>query len=134
MVRMFCDGGADVNALDSQGRTALHHLASYDSRVVTPTMEVQNNFNKGRLVWLYECTLWTIINAGADINLQDEWGKTPLHIAVERKESIMIKVLMEAGVNALIADNEGVRASKANRTAHFAPHTIEFKVLMLEMQ
>lgn len=46
----------------------------------------------------------------------------------------MIRVLMGAGVNTLITDNEGVRASKANGTAHIAPHTIEFKIFLLEMQ
>lgn len=61
-------------------------------------------------------------------------GETPLHVAVKNKEPIMIRVFMEAGVNTLITDNGGVRASKANGTTHIAPHTIEFKILLLEMQ
>lgn len=111
MVRMLCEAGANVNALDYQGRSALHHFALSGSRAVTPFLEFPDDFTNERLDWIYECVLQAIINANANIDQQDEFGKTPLHLAVERQEWVMIQVLMKAGANALIRDNEGTRAS-----------------------
>ncbi|KAH0603106.1 uncharacterized protein H6S33_008110 [Morchella sextelata] len=134
LVRMFCEDGANVNALDSKGRSSLHYFALGGSRAVGLFEQFPDDFTNQRLGLVYEVALKDIIKAGAKIDQQDEFGKTPLHLAVENRESVMIKVLMEAGVNALIRDHEGIRASRANETAHITPHTIEYQVLMLEMK
>lgn len=78
--------------------------------------------------------LHDILKAGANINHQDEFGKTPLHLAVEKGEPVIGNMLMKTGVNALTPDNEGVRAGKTKGKSYMAPHTLQFKVLMYETQ
>jgi ankyrin repeat protein len=74
----------------------------------------------------------TVINSGADINIRDWFGRTPLHLAVLMREVVMIELLMEHGVNALLADDEGIRASRINGSRGAAPHTIDFRVWKYE--
>ncbi|MEO0202771.1 MAG: ankyrin repeat domain-containing protein [candidate division WOR-3 bacterium] len=47
------------------------------------------------------------INKGADINIKNNNGKTPLHIAVENEYEDIVKLLLEKNVDVNIKDNEG---------------------------
>jgi ankyrin repeat protein len=48
-----------------------------------------------------------LIDAGADLNIQDNDGLTPLHIAVSMNDFEAIKILIKAGSRKDIRDNKG---------------------------
>ena len=49
----------------------------------------------------------TLINAGIDVNLQDNKGFTPLHLAVQKGKGDVITALIEEGATANIKTKEG---------------------------
>ena len=82
--------GANVNAVDPDGRSVLMHAASHGP---------QDN-----LFAIPCCRL--LIEAGADVNVQNKAGETALSCAVQTKNIQVIKVLLNAGalVNVAAAD------------------------------
>ncbi|MCG8417356.1 MAG: ankyrin repeat domain-containing protein [Proteobacteria bacterium] len=69
------DGGADLNAADYDGRTALHLAAA-----------------EGRLdVVAY------LLNRGARVNVIDRWGGTPLQDAIRHTHDAIAQLLTEHG-------------------------------------
>ncbi|KAF2269533.1 ankyrin, partial [Lojkania enalia] len=52
-------------------------------------------------------TLHLLIKAKADLNLQDEHGRTPLHYAAQRNRPDAVIALIEAGANREIKDIQG---------------------------
>jgi hypothetical protein len=111
MVKMLCDAGADVNATDTEGKTALHYLAEVGAAAVKPGLLFKDDFTNERIDFVYECIVRNLIDAGADINAQDNSGRTPLHISFAKKERIFTRIVIQHGVNALITDDEGRRAT-----------------------
>jgi len=75
------DGGADVNAADEFGRTALHVAAKGKSTEV----------------------IKLLLSRGADVNRQDKDGRTPLHLAY----AYAIDLLLEAKADWKIVDKDG---------------------------
>ena len=77
-----------------------------------------------------------LIEAGADINAQDERGRTPLHAAADGEEdtSDNIETLLDAGANPLIRDkhshfpfdfadeNDGLKGTDALKRLYWALH------------
>jgi ankyrin repeat protein len=50
-----------------------------------------------------------LISNGVNINVQHPMNKyTPLHWAVKRKNSILVRLLVESGVNTSLEDSNGV--------------------------
>ncbi|RIB25201.1 ankyrin repeat-containing domain protein [Gigaspora rosea] len=49
-----------------------------------------------------------LINGGADVNIQDNAGLTPLHEAVSAHNYEIVKYLLEAGANPNIGESENV--------------------------
>jgi ankyrin repeat protein len=87
-VRQFLEQGADVNAKDELGRTALI-WASYNEH--TDTVKL-------------------LIEKGADINARDSDGQTALIWAVTNSKTALAKFLIEKGADVNIRNNRGETA------------------------
>ncbi|KAK7429285.1 hypothetical protein QQZ08_004095 [Neonectria magnoliae] len=80
--------GARINAIDNEGRCALHYSAA--SNVVDDE------------------TMGVLINAGADLNLvDDEKGQTPLHIAIQQARWNLATKLIQAGADLEVRQPDG---------------------------
>lgn len=96
IIASLLDAGADVNAIDKGGRTALHFASIANNLgLATLLLEYKADVNiqaKGSLyVPLHAACACgrkeffeMLITAGADINACDKWGATPLHFAAGR--------------------------------------------------
>jgi ankyrin repeat protein len=99
--------GADVNAKDNQGMTALMWAAKYG--------------------WLHEDTSRLLLEKGADINARANDGSTALMWAARANcyTAPIIKILLENGAEMNAKDNLGRTALRWARTVGF-PMTAEF--------
>lgn len=77
--------GAQINATDDDGETALHNAAER-GRVKAAEFLVQN---------------------GANINAQAKDGDTPLHEAIDEGKLAMVKFLLEQGAGLNITNKDG---------------------------
>lgn len=78
--------GADANATDEQGRTALHQAASGDGTAGAAQ---------------------ALLASGADVNAQDERGRTPLHLAAGVPRLDIVHVLVHHGADVNVEDTQG---------------------------
>lgn len=78
MVRKLVAAGADVDAVDQGGATALLVAVGSDELTAHAVVEA-------------------LIDAGADVDLADHPGKTPLHLAVDWRDVRMAQMLLAAG-------------------------------------
>lgn len=85
VIRYLVNAGANVNACDADGRTALYALA-VDGRVDTATL---------------------LLNAGADASITDTEGRSPLHAAAWHGHRDFVQLLLDHGVDCDISDKEG---------------------------
>jgi ankyrin repeat protein len=95
VVTSVVDAGADVNARDAQGKTALHLLclppAAYRPEVLTEALRLFSY----------------LLGAGADWQLQDDLGNTALHEAATwGSDAIVERILAEGAGEALHRRND----------------------------
>jgi ankyrin repeat protein len=102
MVKVLVDHGADVQAADAKGATALHAAAASpeDARI-----------------WPMASAL---LAAGADVNAQDVLGRTPLFSAASKAA---VDILLEAGADVEHRDREGNTALACAALA-WKPHAL----------
>ncbi|HDR8994475.1 TPA: ankyrin repeat domain-containing protein [Burkholderia vietnamiensis] len=93
IVQQAIDAGADVNARDYKGDTALHLAADADHD------SVQH-----------------LLDAGANPNLQNERGETPLHLAARSQSSKSTEALLQAGADPSIRDRDNATPLIGART------------------
>lgn len=86
--------GADINAKDCFGQTALHTA----------------------IAWLVEDTetLQLLIDRGIDIDATDDMGRTALYFAASERNYEQVKCLLDAGADPTITDHKGRRPSQAD--------------------
>lgn len=85
-LRRAVDGGADINARDPWGRTAL---------IVA--------LQQGRAA-----TVESLISQGADISLTDAWGRTPLLVATQLKNTAAVRLLLARGADVNLANKNDI--------------------------
>jgi len=91
IVKAYIDAGADVNAKDIDGGTALMHVAEfkYPIDIVDAFIKANNTNNRTALRRANESRRLDIakelIKAGADVNAKDNNGKSALDYAKEEK-------------------------------------------------
>jgi hypothetical protein len=85
VAKLLLDGGADVNAADQSGRTALMHasLRGHDELAAI------------------------LVRRGADVNLPDKRGTTSLMVAVEKNNVGIVRLILSKGANVNAKDRNG---------------------------
>jgi ankyrin repeat protein len=84
-VKQHLTDGADVNAKDNEGWTALHWAASWGDKEVAELL----------------------IKNGADIDAKDNEGETPLHIAAQFGQKEIVELLLSSDANVNAKENKG---------------------------
>ena len=90
---------ADVNSLDTEGNTPLHYtvLDLYDPL----GMKSKDDYAE---------TVKVLINSGAEVNHQNGRGETAMHLGARSEFQKVIEVLVMAGCDPLLEDNNKNRA------------------------
>ena len=131
MAQMLIDEGTNIEVSDSIGNTALHYAAAYGFRVmVSKLLETgaQKNvtnaygstplhvaidqkcasltFQKAR-DYTFD-TVQLLVDAGASIEMGDNRGRTPLHLAAREANKASIRILLDRGANIKAEDTKGL--------------------------
>jgi ankyrin repeat protein len=100
-VKLLIAAGANVNAANQKGRTALHTVAAF---------AFMQNGKPAKVVT-------TLIAAGADVNARDGNGHTPLRDVVMNRKSVNLeiaKALIAAGADVNATDNLRIASRSAS--------------------
>lgn len=113
--------GADVNATDEAGFTALHLAAQAQNAAVVRRLLRANAAVNALNQW-HQTPLWlvswqpevdttqiahSLVSNGANVNLADENGNTPLHMAARAGRYRMVAYLLEAGARVTATNEQG---------------------------
>ena len=126
IVRFLLDLGVDPKVPDDKGMSALHYAARNGFVVVTRTLLDQgvrvNGKSKGGWTPLFEALyrynsyppdnksepiVDLLLVNGADVNVRDSEGKTPLMLAANFRRAKVVKRLIDAGARVGDEDNSG---------------------------
>ena len=108
-VKLLLEAGADIDAENDGGQTALH--------VILDLAQFKYTYHR-----LSKETVELLLGRGADVNLKDKDGRAPLHLAVESAEGDIVELLLDKGaeidakedVSGLTALHRAARLRKRN--------------------
>ena len=92
LIKLLLSHGADVNAVDDQGRSALFYV-------------VPDNFNPID-AWVTDAAR-LLIEAGAELNMRAADAMTPLLTAAQRGQEVLVELFLEHGADAKVANDHG---------------------------
>jgi len=96
IIKKLVDAKADVNAVSEHG-SVLQCMALIDENVFDYTVKIE---------WIFKM----LVKAGADVNLKNIDGDTPLHTAVENRKTGVAWLLLENGALPRIKNGNGQSA------------------------
>ncbi len=104
IIRLLINAGADVNVMDQMGSSLLHQA------IEKKNIEIFKMILSAGMSHLFHHLLrstYPLIYAGANVNVVDRYGETPLHLAVEKNNTVIIKLLVDAGADESIRNMYG---------------------------
>ena len=99
--------GADINQTTSLGKTVLHQLSQPYEGFISKDFSL-NDANETLNDTLK--LLLTLIDHGADVNICDNHGKSPLHYAAQNGTKFIAKILLQKGADVYLNDKVGLNA------------------------
>jgi ankyrin repeat protein len=131
--KLLLECGLDPNCLDKEGCPPLHRsvvscktgyvaVLEYLLDLAVVDKGIRNHLGRTVLHMMTDCgpdarydeanilVAKKIIERGVDINSQDKFGKSALHIAAAKCSDVLIKLLVEEGTNLKLRDQEGMTA------------------------
>lgn len=118
IINDLVERGADVNARDENGATALiwavrhgHTAIARGLLAAGTNVDASDNNGYTALIWatrkgFINCAN-VLFKAGADVDLSDNEGVTALMIAAKKQRTYIAKKLIEAGADVNLADKKG---------------------------
>ena len=111
-VKTFFENGGEIEPLDDSGNTFLHYLATITAeKREKPHSEIMTEEEKE--AWVNKDItelneLLSIVSENVtNFNVKNFYGRTPLHIAAEKQNSIYTQFLLKKGLNAAEKDKNG---------------------------
>lgn len=121
-VKELLDGGADIEARGSLGRSPLFLAASHNYPLIVtlllarganadaPDTEGRTPLQVAVLLWLAKVVEALVVPGGADVNKKDSSGSTQLHKAAVWNDLTIARILLANGADKEILDAAGMRA------------------------
>ena len=130
-VRLLIGTGADVNAKDKQGETALVEAVDCGDLLLFSSegpghFKANPRDQHGRT--FYQRSLEVVkvlIDRGADVNAKDEKGETTLMYAARSGNLEVVKFLVDKGADVNAKDSNGATALSI-ASANYRPKTVEY--------
>ncbi|KAK7428028.1 hypothetical protein QQZ08_005459 [Neonectria magnoliae] len=116
---VLLDHGASCDIRNNEGKTALHEAATRGfnegvRRLVNKTTKLDLKDSKGGFAALYYAiwqgdkdTVGLLLKAGADMDVQDNAGRTPLMFAAQMEKEDAVAALLEEGAKTDVQDEGG---------------------------
>ncbi len=96
-----------VNAYEEIVRLLLKYKASPNKGTLSPLMSLIYPLEDQQYKNRRDALITLVINQGADVNYQNCIGRTPLHEAVQSGDKQLIQLLLDAGADSSIVDQDG---------------------------
>ncbi|KAI9854022.1 MAG: hypothetical protein M1813_001583 [Trichoglossum hirsutum] len=108
MVRLLVEKGADVNAKDGHGNTALLWAAKCGHEATVRLLLEKEADTEVALPWAAECGYEAIlVEMGVNINTKDDGGRTALLQAAKGGHEAIVRLLVERGADVNVEDDYG---------------------------
>ena len=119
IAELMLAGGADVQARDREGKTALHYAATSGNVEVLELLlskgaEVDAKDTRYRRTPLHKAaysadvkTVAALLNKGADITAKDTYGCQPIHLATQAGNVEVLSLLLEKGADVAATESHG---------------------------